>query len=432
MDKEDLFSPKQLEFIIYSTATWNLAHGSVRSGKTVGTLFRFLQACTSCPDSQIFMLGHTSDTIYENAIRLIFESPQFEMFKNFCTWKKGDRVLLFQDKTIKCIGAKDTSSVAAIQGKTMSLVYCDEMTLYPLNVIDMLNTRLSNPWSMGFASMNPSHPEHIIKKWIDKAESGDDNYYSLHFTLDDNPFVEEAYKDRVKNSLSGLFYKRNYLGLWCLAEGAVFDFFDKDLHITEDPPTAAEYFIAGLDYGTVNPFACVIVGVSTGKWQQTGRRWWVEKEYFWDPKVKGRQKINTEFADDIQEFLEPYGVTKLYIDPSASAIELELKRRRLPVAHANNDVQFGISYMASEIQNGNFTIGSHCKNLIREIEGYVWDSREAAKGKDVPLKKDDHLVDSVRYVIASHKIPIPYEDPHDEKRYLRERFRQSGRRNFRR
>ncbi len=37
-------SPKQLEFIVNSTAKWNLAHGSVRTGKTVGATFRFLQA----------------------------------------------------------------------------------------------------------------------------------------------------------------------------------------------------------------------------------------------------------------------------------------------------------------------------------------------------------------------------------------------------
>ena len=72
-------APKQLEFIINSTARWNLAHGSVRSGKTVGTLFRFMQAVENCPDSQIFMAGHTSDTIYQNAIRLLLESEQLSI-----------------------------------------------------------------------------------------------------------------------------------------------------------------------------------------------------------------------------------------------------------------------------------------------------------------------------------------------------------------
>ena len=70
-------SPKQLEFVLNSTAKWNLAHGSVRTGKTIGTLFAFLHACHNCPDGDIYMVGHSSNTIYENAIKLIFDSPHF-------------------------------------------------------------------------------------------------------------------------------------------------------------------------------------------------------------------------------------------------------------------------------------------------------------------------------------------------------------------
>src|ERR1700757_3361069 len=106
-DKSLPLSPKQIEYVLYSTAHWNLAHGSVRSGKTVGTLFRFMQAVYDCPDSQIWMIGHTADTIYQNAIRLLLESEQLAMFRPFCTWFAGKRQLKFMDKTISTLGAKD-------------------------------------------------------------------------------------------------------------------------------------------------------------------------------------------------------------------------------------------------------------------------------------------------------------------------------------
>lgn len=399
-----ILAPKQLEFIIKSFARWNLAHGSVRSGKTVCTLFRFMQAVDQCPDSQIWMVGHSSDTIFQNAIRLLLESEHLAIFRPFCTWFSGKRQLKFRDKTISTLGAKDEGAIGSFQGKTFSLVYCDEMTLYPESIIDMIDTRLSNPHSMGFASMNPSHPNHKIKKWIDKAEKGDPNYYALHFTLDDNPYVGDDYKQRIRDSLSGLFYKRNYLGLWCLAEGAIFDFFDQKIHVLDRPPVACEYYIAGIDYGSVNPFSCLLIGVSTGKYTQTGKRLWVEKEYFWDPKKEGRQKTNSEFADAVHEFLEPYGVKQLYIDPSAEAFQLELRRRGMHVVHANNDVESGIQMMTSEMKKGNLYVLSECKNTIREIESYVWDPKAAEKGYDEPLKKDDHAVDALRYCIASHKV----------------------------
>lgn len=421
-------APKQLQFIVESNAHWNLAHGSVRSGKTVGTLFRFIQACEQCPDSQIFMVGHSSETIYQNAVRLLLESPQLSLFRPYCTWFSGKRQLHYKDKVISTLGAKDEGAIGQFQGKTMSLVYCDEMTLYPESIIDMIDTRLSNPWSMGFASMNPSFPHHKIKQWIDKAESGDKNYYALHFTLDDNPFVDEAYKSRVRDSLSGLFYKRNYLGLWCMAEGAIFDFFDRKVHVIDKPPRAAEYWIASIDYGTSNPFACLLIGVSTGRYTQTGKCLWVEKEYYWDPKKKGRQKTNSEFAEDVLEFLEPYGVKHLYIDPSAEAFQLELRRKGLHVVHANNDVETGIQVMTSEMKKGNLFICKDCVNLIREIEGYVWDPKASEKGYDQPLKKEDHCVDSLRYACLTHKVSVYEPYKHNPTEYLRDKYNVMGRR----
>lgn len=423
---QDPLSPKQLEFIIKSKAHWNLAHGSVRSGKTVGTLFRFMQAVDQCPDSQIWMVGHSSDTIYQNAIRLLLESEQLSIFKPFCAWASGKRQLKFRDKTISTLGAKDEGAIGSFQGKTFSLVYCDEMTLYPESIIDMIDTRLSNPHSMGFASMNPSHPKHKLKQWIDRAETGDPNYYSLHFTLDDNPYVDEEYKQRIRNSLSGLFYKRNYLGLWCLAEGAIFDFFDPSIHVVRRPPASAEYWVAGIDYGAVNPFACLLVGISTGRFTQTGKRMWVEKEYYWDPKKMGRQKTNSEFARDVYEFLEPYGVKAIYCDPSAASMIFELQKLGMHVVKANNDVENGIQMMTSEMAKGNLYVCEDCPNTIREIESYVWDPKAAEKGYDEPLKKDDHTTDSLRYILATHKVSSNKNDTlYNPQDYMNKRFQTS-------
>ncbi len=420
------FASKQMEFILNSTRKWNLAHGSVRSGKTVCTLFRFMQAAMECPDSQIFMVGHSSDTIYQNAIRLLLESEQLKIFRPFCTWFSGKRQLKFLDKTITTLGAKDEGAIGSFQGKTFSLVYCDEMTLYPESIIDMIDTRLSMPYSMGFASMNPSHPTHQLKKWIDKAEAGDPSYYSLHFTLDDNPYVDENYKRRIRESLSGLFYKRNYLGLWCLAEGAIFDFFDRNIHVLRRPPCPAEYWIAAIDVGHVHPFVCLLIGVSSGKYTQTGKRLWVEKEYFWDSKQRGRQKTNSEYANDIQEFLEPYAVKNIYIDPAAQSMQLELQRRGMHVVHADNDVINGIQVTASEMAKGNLYICEECTNTIRQIESYVWDSKAAGRGDDEPIKKDDDCPDALRYAVYTHKVTSYNNVTHNPTQYQNNRFGKSS------
>ena len=409
----DPLSKKQMEFIKCGTRRWNLAHGPVSSGKTVGTLFAFLIACADCPDSQIYMFGFSSATIYENCIRLILESPQFSIFRPFCTWSPGKGELKFRDKSITIIGAKDEGSIGRIQGKTISLAYCDEFTLYPENVIDMILTRLRLPYSRGYASMNPKQPTHKLKKLIDLAEAGDPAYYSLQFMIPDNPFLPPDYIETLRNSLTGLFYKRNFLGLWCLAEGAIFDFWDRDIYVVKETDACADYFIAGIDYAMENPTACVIVGVSTGVKTQTGMQLWTEAEYYWDRKVKGRAKLVGELAVDIAEFIEPYGVRHVYIDPSAAALREDLSRRNVHCVDATNDVLPGIQRMASYVHDGICQIKSNCTNLIREIEGYSWDPKAAERGEDKPIKKDDHILDSLRYCLFTHKVPRynPYKEP---------------------
>ncbi|MGB8839713.1 MAG: PBSX family phage terminase large subunit, partial [Aliidongia sp.] len=359
----------------------------------------------------------------------LFEYKELAIYRPFCTWLPSKHALKFKDKTITTYGAKDEGSVQLIQGRSLSLAYCDEMTLYPESFVHMLDSRLRKDHSMAFAAMNPSHPNHVCKQWIDKGLAGDKNYYSLHWVLDDNPYLTKDYKDRIKNSLSGIFYKRNYLGLWCMAEGAIFDFFDKQFHMVKKPPRAADYWIAGIDYGFTNNFACVLVGVNTGINIQSNPILWAEKEYVWNSKKMQRGKTNIEYAREVYEFLEPYGVKQIYIDPSAAAFAFELRKMGMHIVEADNDVLNGISKMTSEMSYGRLVVCEDCPNLIKEIESYVWDSKAADKGEDEPLKKDDHCLDALRYAVYTHKVPTyqPYAKKADATDYLSNRFQPRAR-----
>jgi PBSX family phage terminase large subunit len=352
------------------------------------------------------------------------EDKSLAIFRPFCTW--SGKKLYFRDKVITILGAKDEGAIGNFQGDTYSLVLCDEMTLYPQSIIEMIMSRLSKPHSMLFAAMNPKHPTHILKTWIDRAAEGDKHYYALHFNVHDNIFLPDTYIENLKNMSSGLFYKRNYLGLWCLAEGAVFDFFERKNYVVKRPPRAAEYWIACVDYGTNNNFACLLIGIDTGKYSQLGVSRWVEKEYVWNSTKMERQKTCSEYADDMERFLDGVAVKQIYIDPSAAPFKVELRKRGISVVDANNDVYEGIMYMTSEMQKGSLLICDTCPNLIREIESYVWDSKAAEKGEDRPIKKDDHCIDALRYGLYSHKIVpyMPYKtDPND---YIQGRFQRPG------
>jgi PBSX family phage terminase large subunit len=394
------FSPKQVEFILNSNAKYNLAHGSVRAGKTVAVLFKFMQEAHNCPGDMIWMLGRTLSDVYLNCVQLLLDpkSKQFGIFAPFCTWLKGERVLLFGNKRIVCLGAGDEGALGSIQGKTFDLCYCNEMTLYPDNVLQMISTRLSMPHSKLYADMNPVQPDHICKQWVDFSEQGDKNYYSLHWTMDDNPYLTESFKAMQRQTLSGLFYRRHYLGEWCLAEGAIFDFFDRKVHVVDRPIGTTLYWIAGIDYGTDHAFACILIRVSK---LPRGKQLWVEKEYYYSSKNK-RQKSPSEYAEDVQKFLENYTIHAIYLDPSAALFKAELARRGLHTVETNNEVYDGIVTTVNCVKNGTLVISPACPNLIREVQGYVWDPKASKNGREEPLKKNDDAADALRYACKSY------------------------------
>ena len=119
---KNILSTKQLEFILNAKKKWNIAHGSVRSGKTVCTLYAFMDSLDDCPDSQIWMSGKTSHTIYDNAIRLLMEprgpDDPLAQFRPYLVWKSAARELCYKDKTIGTLGAKDEGAISLFQGKT--------------------------------------------------------------------------------------------------------------------------------------------------------------------------------------------------------------------------------------------------------------------------------------------------------------------------
>ena len=385
-----MLSHKQKKFIYESTAKINIAHGSVRSGKTHATLIRFVELVHTCPDSKIIMIGNSFGAIKTNAVKFLTD----EILRGYCIWKPGTQTLIIGDKQVRVIGAHDEGSVRAIQGNTHSLAYVDELTTIPYNFVDMLTTRLSHDWSKMIATCNPNSPVHPVKSRL--IDCGDPSYcYSLHFCVDDNPALSEDKKNELKSKYTGLFYRRYILGEWVAAEGAIYSDFSRDSHVLPHPPHYADNYFCGVDYGVHNPFAAVLIGHNNNR----SPHFWVEKELYWDSKKTYRQKLNSELADDLQQFIEGYNVRGIYLDPSAESFEVELKRRQMRVIQAKNDVFPGITFVANLISNHELKVVECCPNLIGEIEQYVWDSAKAERGAEEPVKKNDHAVDALRYIL---------------------------------
>lgn len=389
---KSIISPKQLMSYRESTARINIWDGAVRSGKTVSSILRFLKHVRFGPAGDMAVCGRTHLTIKRNVLYTI----QNVIGLPIKMTAQNSEMNIF-NRRIHVIGANDERAEGKIRGATFAGAYVDEATLLPEGFFKMLLSRLSIPGAQLFATTNPDSPYHWLKRDFLDKEGLDLKHF--HFQLEDNTTLSPEYIDALKHEYSGLWYKRYIEGEWCVAEGAIYDFFDEKFHVLETPPAAANYYTVGVDYGTHNCTAFVLVGYNPLSSPTT----WVEKEYYWDSVKQLRQKTDSEYADDLLSFIRPYPVKMIYVDPSALSFKVECQRREIgPLKDAKNDVLDGIRFVSKMILNGTIKICRSCRNLIQEIQTYSWDEKSREIGVDKPRKINDHVCDALRYVLFSH------------------------------
>jgi PBSX family phage terminase large subunit len=257
----------------------------------------------------------------------------------------------------------------------------------------MLESRLRVPGAKLLATCNPEGPAHWLKK--DYIDNPSLDLLHWNFSLEDNPTLDDKYKQQLKASYTGMWYNRYILGEWALAHGAIYDCYDHTNEY-ENPFPAPSYYVVGIDYGTTNATAAVLCAVTPNKWPQIR----VEAEYYYDSAKKGRSKTDQEFVRDIKDFVGYKNVTAIYIDPAAASLKIALRQADLPVLDANNDVLLGIKTCSKFIGGKNIVIHKGCTTLRECIQSYAWDSKAADRGEDKPVKKNDHICDALRYSLT--------------------------------
>lgn len=397
-----MFSRKALHSIHTSTARINIWHGAVRSGKTISSEVRWLKFIAEAPrKGHLLMVGVTIGTLKDNILDTIEEMVGPENYR----YVAGSREVHICGRRILIRGASDEAAEKKIRGLTLAGVYGDEATLWPQNFFKRTLDRMSVNGAKGFYTTNPDSPHHWLKKeYIDRE--AELNLKSFHFELSDNPNLGQQYLDDLQKEFTGLWYKRFILGLWVVAEGAIFDIFDEDEHVIhsweEIPgwdhphPPPFERIVQGVDYGTTNPTAFVLLGL----WKGT---WYAFAELRHEGSASGgRSRTDAEHSEAMREFLQNGGWApgSTEIDPSAASFKRQLKNDDFlhRMRDADNDVLDGIRVVARGLSTKKLKIHASLKAMIGEFYSYTWDPKaQEERGEDKPIKKHDHSLDALRY-----------------------------------
>lgn len=376
-----------------------IADGAIRSGKTLAMSLSFvIWAMTSFNDQTFAVCGKTIGSFRRNVLPGL-KSMLPALGYNLDDRRSDNLVVIRRGETenyFYIFGGKDEKSQDLIQGLTLAGVLFDEVALMPESFINQATGRCSVTGSKFWFNCNPGSPYHWFnEKWLQRAD--DKNLVHLHFLMNDNLSLDEKIKRRYEMQYTGVFYKRFICGLWAAADGVVYDMFDPEIHtIPRYKLPAFSKLYVGVDYGSYNPTAYILAGLGTDG------KWYVIKEYVWNPAEKGRQKTVNELSKDMEEFIRGLPIKAIYIDPSAAALILQLRRDGVKnVRKAKNDVIPGIQMVGTLFNTEKLYICDECIYLIKSLSNYIWDDKAIEHGEDKVVKKNDHEADALRYVIYS-------------------------------
>ncbi len=395
-----MLSKKQIEILKfpYTGKDALICDGAVRSGKTSIMSISFLLWGMSTFDRRAFAfcgksVGAVERNIINPLLSVRYIRDQFELSYNRSAHslavRRGDRENIFY-----LFGGKDESSASLIQGVTLAGVLLDEVALMPRSFVEQALARCSVPGARLWFNCNPENPMHWFRQeWILRA--GEHNALHLHFLMDDNPALDEATKERYRSMFRGVFYQRFVLGQWVLSEGVIYDVFDhtENVYTDEERPVDLEWTgvrSVAVDYGTANPTRFLDIYDYDGTL-------YVDREYNWDGRKERRQKTDSEYADDLLEFLGEKNPCEVIADPSAASFIAELERRGIYVTRADNEVLDGIRRVSNLLAKRKIKIRDTCACLLDEMGTYIWDEKAAAHGVERPVKENDHSQDALRY-----------------------------------
>lgn len=392
-------SKKQLQVLFwwqspkYADKFAIICDGSVRAGKTVIMSMSFVRwAMYNFSGNNFILAGKTIGSLRRNVVRVLKQMLASEGYRvkdnnseNVLTISRNGKVNYFF-----LFGGKDEASQDLVQGLTATGAFFDEVALMPESFVSQATARLSVEGAKAWFNCNPESPYHWFKlQWID--DLANKNALRIHFLMEDNPSLSSEIINRYKTMYTGVFYQRYILGMWAVADGIIYDNFDKDTMVVRDLPAGFDKYYVSCDYGTQNPTVFLLWGRNNGTW-------YLIKEYYYSGRTHSRQKTDQQYCDDLKAFLGNIKA-RIIVDPSAASFIAVLREHGFRVKKAKNDVMDGIRVTQTAMNEGSIKFSENCPNLFKELASYVWDEKAAEYGEDKPVKAHDHACDAMRYFV---------------------------------
>ena len=291
------------------------------------------------------------------------------------------------------------------EGRSINSCHCDEQSRLDFyGIITEIQARLMLRSGYLAWSMTPIIPQPLLEERIDDLPETDDVFYA---NLNDNRISQGGYiADKRIDKMIADWPREvqtvRIAGRFASFFGAVYKIFSRKQHVVEPFEIPADWRrYRGIDFGFTNPFVCLWMARSPDN------EWYLYREYY---------QSQTVIHDHIKSIKRMSGDEKYvanFADPENAEDRESLRSSGIVTLAADKSIARGIETVQTALKikkNGkrNLQIFSTCRNTIREMISYHYPTGgKHTNPKDVPVAKNDHTVDVIRYVLHTVDSPQP-------------------------
>lgn len=331
----------------------------------------------------------------------------------------------YKNGSVIVVGGMDKSM--KIMSSEYDIVYVQEATELTESDWEAITSRLRNgkvSFQQLMADANPDVPTHWLKIRCDTGKT--DMIRSKH---EDNPVL---FNQRTKkltpagvsymgklDRLTGVRFMRLRKGIWCAAEGLVYEEFNPEWHVHKRilvPPISWTRYIT-VDFGYTNPMV-----VQFWAEDEDGRLYLYKELYqtkitvdTMAPKILAGMNLKREprpRAIICDHDAEGRAVLERELGMSTTAAKksvedgIQAVKRRLRLNEADGKPRLYLCQDALIERDKELSDKKKPTCGLEEIVGYIWDrgtSQAQNNGKppkEHPVKEDDHSMDAMRYMVA--------------------------------
>lgn len=291
--------------------------------------------------------------------------------------------------TSSLIVLRGWESIETLRGQSYDFIVLDEISSYRNfweHWQEVIRPTLTDRKGEALFISTPKGFNHFYDLY--NLQSKDSDFKSFHFSTYDNPHIPREEVDKAKKELTEDRFAQEYMADFRKTEGLVYKEFRRDFHVKDKEPEYVVKTLGAVDFGTHNPAAVLTI------LKDSDARYWVRSELY------KRGMTDAQVAD----YTAALQLNEVYPDPASASGCLELSNRGVNVREVikgADSIRNGINTVKELFKANRLFIHPDCKNLIWELETYVYPEKKPDRNDDEnPIKENDHALDALRYALS--------------------------------